>query len=247
MKPAKHASLKTFGRFESKQPNQNLLTTAALAGLLLASTQFQSEAFAQGSPIPGSSGGGYARSAQPAGLGTPSAPLPGGGPAAYAAPDGHAHGGAAPGKAESIYNALPLSAEDARIRLEDLSNRLSTSRPDDVKNAIYALSEWLQDVADAHWKMFKAFEKSDATKVQAAKEKEIGLKFSALKNRAKLLKADLMIKQNRNPEALGPLVEIVTAEPTSETGQQAYKRLVDMGFSEQVSNVELAAKGAPKR
>jgi hypothetical protein len=137
-----------------------------------------------------------------------------------------------------------LNAEEARIRIEDLSNRLAVSRPDDVKDSIAALSEWLQDVADAHWRMYKAFEKTDATKAQANKEKDIALKFSALKNRAKLLKADLLIKQNRYPEALGPLVEIVTAEPTSPTGQDAYKRLIDMGFSEQTSNMELAEKKA---
>jgi hypothetical protein len=248
-KPAKYASLTPFNNRAENQVRQNTLPKATLAGLLLTSllVSFQPQALAQGSPIPG--GG---RTAPPPSEGSyvqsnPFAPLPGSGPAAYAAPpDAHAHTGPA-GKPESIYNALPLNAEDARIRLEDLSNRLATSRPDDVKNAIYALSDWMQDVADAHWKMFKAFEKSDATKVQAAKEKDIALKFSSLKNRAKLLKADLFIKQNRNPEALGPLVEIVTTEPTSATGQEAYKRLVDMGFSEQVSNVELAAKGAPKR
>lgn len=243
LKTAKDAVLTSF-------PSR--ATSVALAGLLFTTTlvSFQPRAFAQGSPIPGSSSG-YTRSTPPAydgnpGLGSASAPLPGGGPAAYVTPPGApAHAHQAVGKKDSIYNSLPLNAEEARIRLEDLSNRLAVSRPDDMKDAIYALSEWLQDVADAHWKMYKAFEKSDSTKAQSLQEKEIAIKFSALKNRAKLLKADLFIRQNRYPEALGPLVEIVTTEPTSATGQDAYKRLVDMGFSEQVSNVELAAKGAP--
>jgi len=225
-----------------------------LAGFLAAGSIFaiQTQGLAQGSPLPGSSpipGHDHGAPASYSDHGASSAPLPGGTRpvtnyqthAASAAPQ------AAQQRADSIYHNLPLNAEEARIRLEDLSNRLAVSRPDEVKDSIYAMSEWLQDVADAHWRMFKAFEKADATKVHAAKEKDIALKFSALKNRAKLLKADLFIKQNRYPEALGPLVEIVTTEPTSETGQQAYKRLVDMGFSEQVTNVELAQKGAPQK
>jgi len=219
---------------------------------------FQAAALAQGgsplpggSPVPGDGGADSFIHMPSAATGEETAPLPGGGARqttyTRSAPIDSAHSAApAASKAESIYHSLPLNAEDARIRMEDLSNRLAVSRPDDVKDSIYALSEWLQDVADAHWKMFKAFEKSEATKVHANKEKEIALKFSSLKNRAKLLKADLFIKQNRYPEALGPLVEIVTTEPTSVTGQEAYKRLVDMGFSEQVTSVELAEKAASK-
>lgn len=225
---------------------------ASLSASLFAAFAVQ-PSLAQGSPLPGSPmpgiNSGYHSSTVDAGH--YAAPVPGQRPAGYAIQTNPAHSHAATaspaGAAQSIYQSLPLNAEEARIRLEDLSNRLAVSRPDDVKDSIYALSEWLQDVADAHWKMYKAFEKSDSTRAHAAKEKEIGLKFSALKNRAKLLKADLFIKQNRYPEALGPLTEIVTAEPTSATGQEAYKRLVDMGFSEQVSNVELAQKSAPKK
>ncbi len=219
----------------------------AMVGVVSTASLFMSlgVANAQGSPLPGGSPmpGNGAYSAPAPGL-FDTAPIPGGnhqGAPANSAP----RQAPSNAKIDSIYNQLPLSAEEARIRLEDLSNRLAVSRPDEVKDSIYALSEWLQDVADAHWKMFKAFEKADATKAQALKEKEIGLKFSQLKNRAKLLKADLYIKQNRYPEALGPLVDIVTAEPTTATGQAAYKRLVDMGFSEQVSTVELAQKTAP--
>lgn len=242
LKPSKEACSASSARSQEKMASN--LKRSILVATTLAVT-LQSQVFAQGSPIPGGSAG-YARSAQPAesSFGS-SAPLPGGTPASYSATAATqpAHPALA---GKSIYASLPLNAEEAKIRLEDLSNRLAVSRPDELKDAIYALSEWLQDVADAHWKMFKTFEKLDACKAQAAKEKEIGLKFSALKNRAKLLKADLFIKQNRYPEALGPLVEIVTTEPTTATGQEAYKRLVDMGFSEQASNVELAEKAAGK-
>lgn len=143
---------------------------------------------------------------------------------------------------QSFYKQLPLTAEEARIKIEELSNRLAVSRPGEVKDNIFNLCDWLQECADAHWKMYQAFDKLPGTKVQAKQEKETAIKFSRLKNRARLLKADLYIKENRYPEALGPLVEIVTAEPTTDLGQAAYKRLVDMGFSDQVSSLELAQK-----
>lgn len=224
------------------QIKRRILVPAYALATLIATFAVQPQALAQGSPLPGENSGYSAPSSYesaPAPGGYRPAPTQAGGPARQAAP-----GASNPA---SLYHSLPLNAEEARIKLEELSNRLSVSRPEDVQNSIYALSDWLQDVADAHWKMYKAFEKIDTAKAQANKEKEIGLKFSSLKNRAKLLKADLFIKQNRYPEALGPLVEIVTAEPTSATGQDAYKRLVDMGFSEQVAHVELAEKGAGKK
>lgn len=227
----------------SKEGLSELTRRLAMVGVISTASMFISPAAqAQGSPMPGNS----SYSAPQPGL-FDSAPIPGGNPQHQGATSTSNGAQRQPSKIDSIYSQLPLSAEEARIRLEDLSNRLAVSRPDEVKDSIYALSEWLQDVADAHWKMFKAFEKTDATKGQALKEKEIGLKFSALKNRAKLLKADLYIKQNRYPEALGPLVEIVVAEPTTATGQAAYKRLVDMGFSEQASTVELAQKSVPQK
>ena len=112
-----------------------------------------------------------------------------------------------------------------------------------MTEAINNMCEWMQECADAHWKMHKAFEKNTAMKTQSQQERETALKFSRLKNKARLLKADLLIKENRYPEALSPLVDIVVAEPNTDTGKEAYKRLVDMGFSEKVANLEIAQTG----
>ncbi|MBK9142909.1 MAG: hypothetical protein IPM23_10470 [Candidatus Melainabacteria bacterium] len=211
-----------------------IIALATLTGLIL----HMSEAIAQhGSPIPGnnpSSAPSYQTSSPLPGSSSHS-PLPG-------SIDKAPIPGAEPAPpAGNIYSQLPLSSLDAKNKIEELSNRLAVSNPDQVKDGIFAISEWLQDVADAHWKMFKAFEKSENTQLQAKSERETALEFSRLKNRAKLLKADLFIKMNRYPEALGPLVDIVVAEPRSETGQSAYKRLIDMGFSKQIAGLEIAA------
>ncbi len=202
------------------------------------------------SPVPG-------QSATPGR--TPAAPLPGNFSALPSLPsDGQSRANSEPSRfsqsvvqnpaaaRENFYKQLPLTAKEAEVRIIELSNRLSSVSPDALKDSIYNLCDWMQDCADAHWKMFKAFEKSPATKLQATQEKEIALKFSRLKNRAKLLKADLFIKQSRYPEALSPLVDIVVAEPSTTTGQDAYKRLMDMGFSDQIPNLEIAQTSQPQ-
>jgi hypothetical protein len=133
----------------------------------------------------------------------------------------------------SAYQELPLSPADAEARLEELRSLLPASRPQDLQEPILHLCDWLADMADAHWKLHLSFTKNDSTKLQAEAEKQSAHKFSTLKNQALLLKAELLIKQQRYPEALGPLVDIVSQEPRSTTGQTAYKHLKEIGFAQE--------------
>lgn len=182
-------------------------------------SMMQTPALSQ-SPVPG--GGSYAANGS-------SAPVPG----AHMQPAGQAGVNAMQGGAKSRYMQLPLSPQDAKARLDELRVLLLTGSPKDVQDKIFEMCEWLSDGADAHYRMYQAFAKSELTKSQAAAEKQLNQKFSTLKREAQLLKADLLIKQNRAPEALAPLVEIVIADPRSATGQTAYKRLCDLGFSQE--------------
>jgi len=207
-------------------------------------------AMAQGSPVPGGgtenpSAYGTYNSYQPggtqagsaAGATSSSAPVPGGGRAPSAAAT--AVGGRAntPG---SKYRDLPLTVDSTKYRLDELRGMLATSRPQDMQDSVQELCEWLNDAADAHYRMYLSFAKSDLTKNQANSEKQLNLRFGQLKREAQLLRADLLIKQLRAPEALSPLVDIVVADPRSTTGQNAYKRLVELGFSQAVAVPESA-------
>ncbi|MBX9876829.1 MAG: hypothetical protein K2Y22_00080 [Candidatus Obscuribacterales bacterium] len=136
---------------------------------------------------------------------------------------------------QSAYQQLPLNHLDAQARIESLKQTIATARPTkDLQESVYQLCEWLTDMANAHYKLSSVFAKHEATKAQAELERRQATKFSQLKNQAQLLKAELLIRQNRYPEALSPLVDIVSNEPRSVTGQQAYKRLQQIGFSEEV-------------
>jgi hypothetical protein len=141
------------------------------------------------------------------------------------------------------YGDLPLNADDAKARIVELSNQVSTSRPQDLLERVDQLGTWLSDMADAHNKMANSFSKHDQTKGMATAERQTGQRFSILKHQVSLIKADLLINMRRYPEALGPLIEIVTAEPTTETGQSAYKKLQELGFSPETA--EAPAQSEP--
>jgi hypothetical protein len=179
---------------------------------------------------------------RPAAGGTPgapaySAPIPGN--ASLALPPAT---GLVPGTKTSSYAKLPLNPGNAVARLEELRNLMPNSRPQDFQEAIGEYCEWLSDLADAHWRLSQTFAKVDGARAQADSEKQMCLKFGGLKRQAMLLKAEFLISQRRYPEALQPLVDIVSAEPKTETGQSAYRLLQEIGFSDQV---QAAGKPAP--
>jgi hypothetical protein len=109
---------------------------------------------------------------------------------------------------------------------------MATTNPKQFQDAIAEYCDWLSDMADAHWKLSQTFAKDAGSKAYADSEKNLCLKFGQLKRQAMLLKAQFLVSQRRYPEALGPLVDIVAAEPKTETGQTAYKILRDIGFSD---------------
>ncbi|HEY9774996.1 MAG TPA: hypothetical protein V6C81_14625 [Planktothrix sp.] len=143
------------------------------------------------------------------------------------------------------YGDLPLNADDAKARIIEMRGMLKTTRPQEMATRINQLCEWLSDMVDAHTRMANAFSRSPATKAQMMAEHQTAQRFSQLKDSAQLLKADQLISMRRFPEAIGPLVEIVIAEPTSATGQGAYKRLKDLGFSPDAATTAATPASTP--
>lgn len=135
----------------------------------------------------------------------------------------------------SHYRRLPLNYQNAAVRLEELRNIMITAKPKEFQDAIGDYQDWLADMADAHWKIYQAFSKVESMKPQAEVEKQSTLKLGQLKRQAMLLKAEFLIRENRQPEALQPLVDIVVAEPKTATGEAAYALLKQIGFSDEVT------------
>lgn len=148
------------------------------------------------------------------------------------APGAPAQGGQT---ALSAYRQLPISSQQVATRLEELRNLMPNVRAKDFQELIESYLDWVADMADGHWKLHQAFAKVEAMKMQADVEKQTTLKLGQLKRQAMLLKAEFLIRENRQPEALHPLVEIIVAEPRTETGESAYQLLKQIGFSEEAS------------
>jgi hypothetical protein len=132
------------------------------------------------------------------------------------------------------YQLLPISVAEAKTRLEELKTLMLISQPKAIQDKIYNLCDWLSDMTEAHNKLANAFGRQEETKAISLTERAMAQKFSQLKNEAQLLKAELLIKQNRAPEALGSLIDIVCADPRGATGKAAYNHLKELGFSEEV-------------
>jgi hypothetical protein len=205
--------------------DHRFFSPATVFAILVLGCVFGPAAFAQGgSPTPG----GYEPSGSSA-QASVSAPMPGAdfvAPSNYAPPQSQA-------AISSKYQQLPLSEADARARLQELRTMVQTSRPQDVQQSVNRFSEWLADIIDGHNKLANVFSKHDNMKAQCQTEHQTAVKFAAVRNQAQLLKADLLIREHRYPEALAPLVDIVIAEPTTATGQSAYKKLKELGFCEE--------------
>ena len=149
------------------------------------------------------------------------------------------------GNGGSEYRNLPISVADAKTRVEELKNLVQISRPQEVQDRVSNTSDWLADLADAHNKLANVFGRQDTMKAQSATERQTASKFAHLKNEVQLLKADLLIKQNRVPEALNPLVEIVVNEPKGSAGVAAYAKLKEIGFAEDVPEAAVTQTTPP--
>lgn len=164
------------------------------------------------------------------------APVPGMAPASNNASPNNTGAG--------VYRRLPISIQSASVRLEELRNLMPNSRPKEFQDAVGDYLEWLSDMADSHWRIHLSFSKVESLKSQAEQEKQTTLKLGQLKRQAMLLKAEFLIRANRQPEALAPLVDIVVAEPKTDLGRSAYGLLKEIGFSEEAPLVIVPTSAA---
>lgn len=195
-----------------------------------------------GSPVPGNAAGPTPGGAAPAPGGyvpAGTSPVPGAAPVPGPTAQQVLTGGST-----AAYRRLPINYQTASIRLEELRNIMLSAKPKEFQDAINDYLDWLGDMADGHWKIYQAFSKVESMKAQADVEKQTTLKIGSLKRQAMLLKAEFLIRSNRQPEALQPLIDIVAAEPRTATGEAAYSLLKQIGFSEEVP-IAPAANNTP--
>ncbi len=219
----------------------NSIKFGIVLGLYLCAGTCLAQAPLPGAPTPGAEAGIGAPAP-----GRPPAQLPVGTPAANIP----VNGGTSPipgSQAPVNFRRLPINYQGAAVRLEELRNLMPNIKAKDFQEMINEYLEWVGDLADGHWRIHQSFAKVDTMKDRAETEKQTTLKFGQLKRQAMLLKAEFLIKENRHPEALQPLVEIVVAEPKTQTGDSAYSLLKQIGFAEEAvpMPVGIAPQAAP--
>ena len=125
-----------------------------------------------------------------------------------------------------------LGLINAVKNIEKTSELIKNNNYSDAEKILVEVKEWLTDVTDFHFNLYKVFEKNPKMQSRAKIEKAHALDFGRVRDQSYYLLAKVYIAQNKLKEAVKLLVEIVKSQPDSELGQEAYKTLVDIKFSD---------------
>lgn len=119
----------------------------------------------------------------------------------------------------------PVSLTAVQADVQDLKNGGAT------EESLNKYLVWLDTLIKAHNKLAAAFAKQNTTSAACNTERNLSKQLYQVKDQVLYLKAQVLLKENRCPEAINILVDIIAVEPQSALGQQAYQRLVEAGFS----------------
>ena len=117
-------------------------------------------------------------------------------------------------------------------KIETASELIKEGKYTDAEKVLVEIKDWLTEATDFHFNLYTSFEKSPKMQPLAKIEKAHALDFGRVRDRSFYLLAKICITQNKLKEAVKLLVEVVKSQPDSELGQEAYKTLVDIRFSD---------------
>jgi hypothetical protein len=212
----------------ARKLSHGCLRIALAAGLALACSLYSLAQ--EESPLPGNPTGTATDNFQPApsaGTTTNTAPIPG-----DSAPSSINISTGMPPMVKPQSSTLSLESSEAPVSLKLLQasvEDLKTSGASEESLNKYLI--WLDTLIKAHNKLASAFAKQADTLAACNNEHQLSKQLYELKDQVLYLKAQLLMKENKLPEALSILVDITAVEPQSALGQQSYKELVDAGFS----------------
>ncbi|HBG48436.1 MAG TPA: hypothetical protein DDW90_02810 [Cyanobacteria bacterium UBA9971] len=100
-----------------------------------------------------------------------------------------------------------------------------------AKQTLNTVNQWVSDAAEYHTDLFKTLKKVDNADAQANIERDLAIKFATMRDKIWFLQAQIYIHDGQKREAVENLVDVVSSQPTSELGFQAYKLLQNIGFT----------------
>jgi hypothetical protein len=126
---------------------------------------------------------------------------------------------------------IPVSTPFSLTALQALVADLKTGQSPITEDTLDKHLTWIDTLIKAHNKLAATFSKQESTQTAYTNERNLSKQLFEIKDQILYLKAITLMKENRWPEAINILVDIIAVEPQSPLGQQAYKRLIEAGFS----------------
>lgn len=96
------------------------------------------------------------------------------------------------------------------------------------------LRPWLVDATELHIELFQLLGRVPSGRIQAQFEKRLALEFAKLRDLAFMDSATIKIKLGKEREALGDLLAVIKSQSRTEMGQEAYKLMQGLGFTEEL-------------
>ena len=117
-------------------------------------------------------------------------------------------------------------------QIEQASVLLKDGKTEDAEKLLLSVKDWLTDASENHYTLSQSFSKNQKKTKSAKLEKAHALDFANARDGCYLLLAKIYISQKKIKEAVPLLVEIVSSQLDTEIGNNAYKLLQEIKFSD---------------
>ena len=124
-----------------------------------------------------------------------------------------------------IYSAKKI--EEAKILLQE-------KNPAEAEKILKDLKEWLTTATELHYNLYKILSDKQNKTIESKFEKAHALDFGKLRDESCFWLAKTYILQNKPKDAISILVEIIKSQIGQPLGEQSYKLLQEIKFSDKV-------------
>lgn len=138
---------------------------------------------------------------------------------------------------EDLNNKLGLIYSSKK--LEEATELLKEGKFNEAEKLINSTKDWLIEATETHYNLYQALNKQekDLNILERSKiEKAHALDFGQLRDQSYYILAKAYIGQNKEKEAIKPLLNIIKSQSSTELGKEAYKLLHEIKFSDDTKN-----------
>lgn len=119
-------------------------------------------------------------------------------------------------------------------KIEDANILFNEGKYSEAEKLLLPIYNWLTTSTEYHYSLFHSLSKDNKTFLKSKIEKAHALDYAHIRDKSSFLLAKTYIKLNKSNDALKLLVEIVKSQAESDLGQEAYKLLQEIRFSDKL-------------